>query len=272
MYNEGILFLHSKLLLGAFGVLYYRWQSKAFAENVVTHTCTESEFWTPLYMFRYLYQQEPRQMMLQKITQIVQSNPSVSHSTEPLFVQIAKCICPDCKMYLLKLLNVLCQSDPSVSHSTQSLGPAHTPRGLKSDIWFLRYVTKYDTIHQNCNKKCVTVATAFSETGQTDWMSYWGERWGEGGFECESDTKIYQNITILYFIVGHQDISEYYHFIFDNITTIPRYHNTKRYQNITILYSTISPQYQDTTIPRDIRILPFYIFHHYITKIKHQSY
>ena len=106
-------------------------------------------------------------------------------------------ICPDCKMYLLKLLNVLCQSDPSVSHSTQSLGPAHTPRGLKSDIWFLRYVTKYDTIHQNCNKKCVTVATAFSETGQTDWMSYWGERWGEGGFECESDTKIYQNINIL---------------------------------------------------------------------------
>ena len=208
--------------MGAFGVLYYRWQSKAFAENVVTPTHTESEFWTPLYMFRYLYQQEPRQMMLQKITQIVQSNPSVSHSTEPLFVQIAKCICPDCKMYLLKLLNVLCQSDPSVSHSTQSLGPAHTPRGLKSDIWFLRYVTKYDTIHQNCNKKCVTVATAFSETGQTDWMSYWGERWGEGGFECESDTKIYQNITILYL--------------------------------------TISPQYQDTTIPRYIRILPFHIW------------
>ena len=148
-YNEGILFLHSKLLLGAFGVLYYRWQSKAFAENVVTHTCTESEFWTPLYMFRYLYQQEPRQMMLQKITQIVQSNPSVSHSTEPLFVQIAKCICPDCKMYLFKLLNVLCQSDPSVSHSTQSLGPAHTPRGLKSNIWrtkFTQYVTIYDTM------------------------------------------------------------------------------------------------------------------------------
>ena len=50
-------------------------------------------------------------------------------------------------------------------------------------------------------------------------MSYWGERWGEGGFECESDTKIYQNITILYFIVGHQDISEYYHFIFDHYVT-----------------------------------------------------
>ena len=132
-------------------------------------------------------------------------------------------------MYLSRLQNVFVQivkcivSERSFSQPQHSiLGPCSHAKRSQIKHMIPRCVTKYDTIHQNWNKKCVTVATAFSETGQTDWMSYWGERWGEGGFECESDTKIYQNITILYL--------------------------------------TISPQYQDTTIPRYIRILPFHIW------------
>ena len=37
-------------------------------------------------------------------------------------------------------------------------------------------------------KKCVAVTTPVAETGETDWMSYWGEGWGKGGLECKSDT------------------------------------------------------------------------------------
>ena len=52
-------------------------------------------------------------------------------------------------------------------------------------------------INGNLYNTCLAVPTAFSETGQTDWMSYWGEGWGEGGFECEYDTTTFKYYTTM---------------------------------------------------------------------------
>ena len=134
-----------------------------------------------------------------------------------VFVQIVKCICSNCYMYLS-------QSDPSVSHSTQSLGPAHTPRGRKSNIWFhdvWQNMTQYIKIEiksvlQSRRRSLKLARLIGCPTGARD---------GAREALSVSQTPRYIRISPFYIwqyhhntkIPQYQDISEYYHFILEGL-------------------------------------------------------